>query len=187
MASHHRFPPGVAAIDHVADVGLEIDAPDLASLLDRAAAGMITLITGGDEPVQQTGIAPPDGRPIEARETAVDTIHAARPTRGGPPGSPAPPAKDAMPIERRQIAVDTIDAAQLLADFLRELLYLYEVHRLEYAGARFLELDETRVRADVALAPASDSPIREIKGVTYHGLQAGRTPTGWHARVIFDV
>jgi SHS2 domain-containing protein len=29
--------------------------------------------------------------------------------------------------------------------------------------------------------------VREIKGVTYHGLEAAFANGHWHARVIFDV
>ncbi|MGD2069999.1 MAG: archease [Gemmatimonadota bacterium] len=42
--------PGVVGLDHTADVGLEIEAPDLGGLLARAALGMAWLLTEAPPP-----------------------------------------------------------------------------------------------------------------------------------------
>ena len=198
MAEHSRgFPPGVRSIDHAADVGLRIDAPDLPALLDRAARGMIALLAGdeaaGDEAAADEGAAD---------EAASSDSQPAKEARAPVPatGDATARRQERPEPERRRITIDAVDPPQLLADWLRELLYLHEVHGLDYAGACFTELTETRLRADVELERASPSPIREIKGVTYHGLEAARTPGGttghpparqtdggWYATVIFDV
>lgn len=75
----------------------------------------------------------------------------------------------------------------LLADWLRELLFLRQVRWRRFESARFQGLSGTALLARVRLVPAGE-PVREIKGVTYHGLEAGRAPGGgWRARVIMDV
>ncbi len=137
--------PGVRAIDHTADVGLDLAAPDLAGLFRRAAAGMEALVS-------------------EA-------------------GSPVPEAA-AMPEVRLEL--DAPDVALLLADWLRELLYLRQVRGRAFVDADFARLGERALAARVRTAPAPPA-VREIKGVTYHDLRAARAGGEWRARVIFDV
>ncbi len=137
--------PGVRAIDHTADLGLDLAAPDLAGLFRRAAAGMEALVAGPERPVPQ----------------AAD-----------------------MPEVR--LALDAPDVALLLADWLRELLYLRQVRGRAFRDADFARLGERELDARVHTAPAP-AAVREIKGVTYHGLRAERTGGAWRARVIFDV
>jgi SHS2 domain-containing protein len=74
----------------------------------------------------------------------------------------------------------------LLAMWLRELLFLHEVRGLDYVSARFDRLDDAGLSARVRVEP-SRRAVREIKGVTLHGLEAEESPGGWRARVIFDV
>lgn len=89
-------------------------------------------------------------------------------------------------VEQR-LALEAEDVAGLLALWLRELLFLHEVHQLAYRGASFDRLDATRLDAAVTLGPDPRAAVREIKGVTYHGLVAEPRNGGWFARVIFDV
>lgn len=86
----------------------------------------------------------------------------------------------------RTVAVEAGDAPTLLVAWLRELLYLHQVEGLAFAGMVLLNISETTLQARVSLRPARGA-AREIKGVTYHGLQAEENASGWHARVIFDV
>lgn len=50
---------GVRALEHTADVGLEVDAPDRASLFERAALGMVWLLDERPppEPTQRRSVA----------------------------------------------------------------------------------------------------------------------------------
>jgi len=89
--------------------------------------------------------------------------------------------------EERALALEADDAPALLAAWLRELLYLYEAHGLEYRGAGFEEMDGRRMRARVWLGRAGRPAVRELKGVTYHALTVERGPAGWRAQVVFDV
>jgi SHS2 domain-containing protein len=47
--AQERWPAGVRPLDHTADVGLEVEAPSLAELFRRAAAGLMVLM-GADAP-----------------------------------------------------------------------------------------------------------------------------------------
>ncbi len=92
------------------------------------------------------------------------------------------PASSVRTVTLESEAVDT-----LLLRWLRELLYLQEVHGFVYQEATFDTLTERRVLAEVSGLRASDAPVREFKGVTYHRLQVGLEGGRWRATVIFDV
>jgi SHS2 domain-containing protein len=155
---------GVRALDHTADVGLEVRAPSLETLFDRAARGLRALIRGED---------------VVGAEPAP-VARARAPGRG---------AQDVAPGAQlsERVAAEAPDAGALLVAWLRELLWLLESKRLAYEGARFETLTETALAADVRATAETRTPVREIKGVTYHGLDVGHGDDGWHARVIFDV
>lgn len=142
-----RMPPGVTAIEHTADVGLEVRAPRPQALFERAAHGMAWLIDG-----DHAGSASP-------REALV----------------------------RRPVELSASDLPALLRTWLRELLHLHQVEGLAFRDARFGVLTDDRLTAELALVPAAPEPIREIKGVTLHGLVAESRGDTWVARVIFDV
>lgn len=150
--------PGVRALEHTADVGLEVEAPDPPALFHRCALGMRALVEGGGAPR---------------------------------PGSQAG-------LETRFLELSAPDLPRLLAAWLRELLFLHEVKGFGYRSASFQTLDPPLLRARVEGDAAARVPDREIKGVTYHGLEAGpnrereggdggRKDAPWRARVIFDV
>jgi SHS2 domain-containing protein len=132
-------------IEHTADVAIAAAAPDLASLFDRCAAGMFSLIA--------------EGGPVEAREEV-------------------------------RVEAEGEDEAELLVDFLRELLWLQAERDFLYADVRFDELGPRRLVARVRGEPADPARhalLREIKAVTYHGLHVARGSDGWTARIVFDV
>ena len=132
-------------IEHTADVAIAAAAPDLASLFDRCAAGMFSLIA--------------EGEAVAAREEF-------------------------------RIEAAGEDEAELLVDFLRELLWLHAKHEFLYADVRFEELGVRRAVAVVwgeRVDAARHAVVREIKAVTYHGLEVVRGEEGWTARVVFDV
>jgi SHS2 domain-containing protein len=87
----------------------------------------------------------------------------------------------------RDLTLETDDEALLLVAWLRELVFLQAVHGLLFSDARFAVLEPTHLEARLALFVAPGPVVREIKGVTYHGLHVDRSDGGWKARVIFDV
>jgi SHS2 domain-containing protein len=148
--------PGVRALDHTADVGLDLEAGTLEALFRAAAAGLALLIRG------------------------ADVAAAVAPAAMNPPG----PEAAAHWVE---LDGQAADPALLLAAWLRDLVYLHATTGATYDDAVFDELDEHAYRARVRLVPERAPPAREIKGVTYHGLEAGRDGGVWRATVIFDV
>jgi SHS2 domain-containing protein len=153
MASE-TVPPGVAFLDHTADVGLDVVAPTLAELFIRAAAGMACLIHGADG---------------GAAAASADV-----PPAGAPP-------------QERSLTLSADDLPALLRAWLRELLHWHEAEGLAVRGVRFDTLTPTGLEATVTLAPDTEEPMREIKGVTLHGLAVEHRDGGWAGRVIFDV
>lgn len=147
-----RLPPGTRALDHTADVGVEIEAPDLPQLFLRAGHALEALIAGSPQPPSTR-----DGR------------------------EPSTAAEREQPL-----TLEAPDVALLLADWLRELLFLRQVRGRAFVDAGFERLTETGLATRVRTTPAPGA-VREIKGVTYHGLVAHRDGAGWRARVIFDV
>lgn len=91
---------------------------------------------------------------------------------------------------RHEIAVDGEDWADLMVNWLRELLYLCN-GKLQIVHHFKIEfISEHHLRAVVA----SDhfdlfkyKIEKEIKAVTYHQIEVSHGADGWRAKVIFDV
>lgn len=90
----------------------------------------------------------------------------------------------------RTLEVQGRDRPDLMVNWLRELLYLWNGDRLLVARTRVDALDEGRLTARVWTAdydPRRHVLHHEIKAVTYHGITVRRTAGGWESVVIFDV
>jgi len=100
---------------------------------------------------------------------------------------------DLVPVgEPRPVAYDLSghDRAELLRDWLAELLLLFDGDRRVIRDPVVEEFSAERlaVRAEsLALDPARTRCEREVKAVTYHGLELIRTPGGWTATFIVDI
>src|SRR5688572_16735316 len=91
----------------------------------------------------------------------------------------------------RELDLEASDLPMLLRSWLRAVLRWHE------DGVTATEIRVTALARDShgrwALSarlrggPALGHPLREIKGVTLHGLLAERRADGWYAQVIFDV
>ncbi len=105
-------------------------------------------------------------------------------------------------IERRQkpvmdstlremnLSVEGSDAADLLVNFLREILYLFNGKRQVVVSCMIIRFAATGLIARLVLEPYSPKKHTiktELKAVTYHGLSVDKIKNGWKARVIFDV
>jgi SHS2 domain-containing protein len=102
----------------------------------------------------------------------------------GAESAPPPPAVDS---ELAPIRLRAEEPALLLAAWLRELLYWYEMTGLRLDQSEFSVLTEHELAATLTAAHAAGAAVREIKAVTYHQLHVSRENDLWHARVIFDV
>ncbi len=94
------------------------------------------------------------------------------------------------PGVKKTITVDGLDSADLLVNFLREILYLFNGQGMIVYACRVLACGSRTVVAElhiVPFSPETQSVKTELKAVTYSGLHVEKTKNGWKARVIFDV
>ena len=94
------------------------------------------------------------------------------------------------PQDRRTIAVAGTDWADLMVNWLRELLYLWSGEERLVGAVELAALEQTRLQAQVVtdrFDPLIHSIRNEIKAVTYHQIEAGACHAGWRARVVFDI
>lgn len=82
------------------------------------------------------------------------------------------------------------DWPDLMVNWLRELLYLWNGNEILVKAVDIHSLSERRLSATIFYAPYDpDHHIikMEIKAVTYHQVQVSGGPAGWEARLIIDV
>jgi len=93
-------------------------------------------------------------------------------------------------VKEKALSVEGSDPADLLINFLREILYLVNGEALIVEECDIQECSTQRLVAKLRVEPYNkekDSIKMELKAVTYHGLAVEKTKKGWKARVIFDV
>lgn len=90
-------------------------------------------------------------------------------------------------VERRVLRVTGEDHAELLRAWLREILYWAEVEAFVTAELVDLRVADGLAEAHAVGGQAPAEAVREIKGVTWHGLVVEEREGGWFARIIFDV
>lgn len=88
------------------------------------------------------------------------------------------------------ITVSGDDWADLMVNWLREILYLWNGRELLVKSVKVLSLSENRLSAKVnfdAFVPDRHNIKTEIKAVTYHQIYVKSGPFGWEAGIIFDI
>ena len=86
--------------------------------------------------------------------------------------------------------VDGVDPEDLMVNWLRELLYLYNGEEKAVSSIEIIDLAPTRVEARLTWIPMEferDEVLMEIKAVTYHQIRVEKTGRGYEAQVVFDV
>jgi SHS2 domain-containing protein len=90
----------------------------------------------------------------------------------------------------REIIVTGEDPADLLVNFLREVLYMWNGRGFLIKTCLIREATQQRVKA-ILRGETFDSDRhrikQEIKAVTYHQASVCETDEGWAAKVVFDV
>jgi SHS2 domain-containing protein len=92
--------------------------------------------------------------------------------------------------QERTLAVGGEGPDDLLVNFLRELLYLWNGEGFLIRRCTIREVAPRRLTALLLGEPYDPARHRirmEIKAVTYHQASVRRTEAGWVARVVFDV
>jgi SHS2 domain-containing protein len=87
--------------------------------------------------------------------------------------------------EERTIDLEAAQRADLLAEWLDELVYLTDAQRFVPENLVELRIDGGRLHAVVRGRRGEPSAL--VKAVTRHGLAFERRETGWRARVVLDV
>lgn len=91
--------------------------------------------------------------------------------------------------EVRTLAITGEDDAELLVNWLSELLFLFECRQFLAAGF-ILEFEQGALHARVSgeTFDAQRHPVqREVKAITHHQVLAEQSAAGWHARVYLDL
>lgn len=99
-------------------------------------------------------------------------------------------AKSSANLRRRELVVEGSDIADLLINFLREILYLFSGEALIIVKCEITKCRKEALATRLLLEPYDKKKHvikTEIKAVTYHGLSVAKDKLGWKARVIFDV
>lgn len=90
----------------------------------------------------------------------------------------------------KRLTVEGMDRVDLLVNFLREVLYLYNGEGFLLKEIRIAEISETRIEADASgesYDPGRHTIKTELKAVTYHQAYVKKSDGLWKAQVIFDV
>ncbi|NIM92455.1 MAG: archease [Anaerolineales bacterium] len=95
-----------------------------------------------------------------------------------PPGEPSG--------EVLQLEIDALDEEDLLVAWLQEILYVLETRGIGLGRMEIHVLDEWRLKAQLE-ALGEMKPSKEIKAVTYHGLEIKEIDGKLEATVVFDV
>lgn len=142
-------------MDHTADLGIRVTAPDREQVYAAAALAMLDLIN-----------------PIAAADAPADLT------------VPAPPPQ---PME---LNVEGQDRADLMVNFLREILYLFNGKNRRVTDLSVTALSDRRLDARLfwhPMDPETADIRHDIKAVTYHEIDVTARETGWAAQVVFDV
>jgi SHS2 domain-containing protein len=94
-----------------------------------------------------------------------------------------------VPEHHLEIDLQGEEREYLLFDWLKELLYHFDVEHLLFS--RFeVEILPNGLHASAwgePYDPARHELAHEVKAITYHGLRIEQTPDGWLAEVIVDI
>src|SRR5262249_1025066 len=90
------------------------------------------------------------------------------------------------PAEERPIEIAGRDREYLLFDWLKKLLYLFDVEQMLFCRCD-VHVGEDGLRATLAgekLDRSRHDLCHEVKAITYHALKVEETDNGWLAEVI---
>lgn len=159
--------PEYTELEHTADVGIELVAPDLRSAYERAAAAVFDLMCDLDGvAVDRSFELSVEGRPGDLEHLMVRWLS--------------------------ELLFLYSSEHVLLSSFEIEELVGVGASAASASGSRGGSHDDERVLRIVARVrgetfDATRHRVKvEIKAVTYHGLTVERTERGWSVRVIFD-
>jgi SHS2 domain-containing protein len=93
-------------------------------------------------------------------------------------------------MQQTTMTISGADTQDLLINFLRELLYLFNGERWVVNRCEIMECGNKKIKARLTGERYNNNQHlikTEIKAVTYSGLTVKKSKSNWMARVIFDV
>ena len=87
---------------------------------------------------------------------------------------------------REDFTLEAIDRETLLIDWLNELLYIHERHRVVITEFVFERLTDTELQARVRGLPVKEYYIN-IKAATFHNLEIETDGEEFRTTIVFDV
>jgi SHS2 domain-containing protein len=94
-----------------------------------------------------------------------------------------------QPVQTVTIRLPPDQPDLLLFDWLREILYQFDVHHLVF-GSFTVKVTDSGLDGSAQGEPfdrARHLPLHEVKAITYHGLRVEQADDGWLAEVIVDI
>ena len=94
------------------------------------------------------------------------------------------------PEETLTIEINGDDSADLMVNYLREVLYLWTGKEKLIKSVRVIHVSDTNLSVRIvtaAYAPRDHTILNEIKAVTYHQIAVEPVEDGWQATVVFDI
>ncbi len=98
--------------------------------------------------------------------------------------------KNLNQYDKIEISISGEDLADLMVQWLGEILYLFEGEKSIFVSSVFDIISSSRLKAIVKITPFdpnADEVLTEIKAVTYHQSQVNKVNSHWEARIIFDL
>lgn len=93
-------------------------------------------------------------------------------------------------LDNHRLIITGADWSDLMVNWLRELLYLWACRNMLVKSIDILSISERHLDAAIIFDlydPNHHEIENEIKAVTYHQIQVCSGPSGWEAKIIFDV
>ena len=91
---------------------------------------------------------------------------------------------------KSEFQVNGADYCDLMVNWLRELLYLWNGRKMLLKSVDMLSSSKNEASASITydmFDPDTHEVKNEIKAVTYHQIKVDKTSRGWIAHIIFDV
>lgn len=102
-----------------------------------------------------------------------------------------PAGKTAQRVYPIRVEVpDPVDHSDLLVAWLRELIYLTDMHKVVFIDFKVYFVNDTSVEGEAYGIVIQDNEQLEgapVKAITYHRLRIERVPSGWEAEFYVDV
>jgi SHS2 domain-containing protein len=154
---------GFREFEHSGDVGIEAWGETHAALIENATRGLFGLMVW---------------------QARGDT------TAAGPVSAPPAAVSNDESRSQRTIEVHAASAADVLVDWLSEVITAAATHGEVYGDVTVKSADETSASGTIGgepFDPARHERRFDVKAATYHGLVCEKTADGFHARIIFDL